>query len=37
MKLAEVVVVSWVMVGWASGGITELGPGVHGALAFGRM
>jgi hypothetical protein len=36
VKLAEVVVVSWVMVGQVSGGIIELGPGVRGALAFGR-
>jgi hypothetical protein len=35
VKLAEVVVVSWVMVGRVSGGIAELGPGVRGALAFG--
>jgi hypothetical protein len=37
VKLAEVVMVSWAMVGQANGGVTELGPGVRGVLAFGWM
>jgi hypothetical protein len=35
VKLAEVIVVSWAMVGRVSSGVAELGPGVCGALAFG--
>jgi hypothetical protein len=35
VKLVEVVVVSWAMVGRVSGGVAELGLGVGGALSFG--